>query len=299
MKLRQGGLILGVLVILCSPAAVLAAGSKKAPAKAEKAPAKLSAARIIEKNVAARGGLKAWRGIQSMTWKGKMDVGYGDSLSRSQRYIASTAKARRGKRPQPQPAADSKDNAPKQVQVPFLLEMKRPAKSRIEIEFAGKTAVQVYDGTKGWLLRPYLNRDDWEPFSPEQAKSQQGKWDLDGPLIDYAAQGTKVELAGVEPVEGRNAYKLKLTHKSGEVQNVWIDAKTFLDVKVEGTPRQMDGKMRTVWVTQRDFRSVKGVKVPFVLETAVDGYDDTHKMIIEKVALNPQLEDSRFVKPKA
>jgi len=61
----------------------------------------------------------------------------------------------------------------------------------------------------------------------------------------------------------------------------------------------MDGKMRTVWVTQRDFRSVQGLKVPFVLETAVDGYADTHKMIIDKVALNPQLGDARFVKPEA
>jgi hypothetical protein len=83
------------------------------------------------------------------------------------------------------------------------------------------------------------------------------------------------------------------------VQHVWIDAKTFLDVKVEGTPRRMNGKMRTVWVTQRDFRSVQGLRVPFVLETAVDGYADTHKMIVDKVALNPKLDDARFMKPKA
>ena len=78
------------------------------------------------------------------------------------------------------------------------------------------------------------------------------------------------------------------------MQHVWIDAQSFLDVKVEGTPRRMDGKMRTVWVYQRDFRSVQGLMVPFVLETAVDGYRDTHKMAIEKVALNPGLNDSLF-----
>ena len=58
-------------------------------------------------------------------------------------------------------------------------------------------------------------------------------------------------------------------------------------------------RMRTVWVTQRDFRSVQGLRVPFVLETAVDGYADTHKMFIDKVALNPKLDDALFVKPKA
>jgi outer membrane lipoprotein-sorting protein len=292
MRSSRGRLLLGVLVGLCFPVALLAATSKRGPAK-------LTAKQIVEKHVAARGGLQAWRGVQSMVWKGKMDVGLGDSAARSARYVSS-AMARKGKGPRtPPPPVEGKDDARKQVHVPFVLEMKRPARSRIEIEFAGKTAVQIYDGKNGWLLRPYLNRNDWEPFTAEQAKSQQGKWELDGPLIDYAAEGTKVELVSVEPVEGHDAYKLRLTHKSGEVQHVWVDAKSFLDVKVEGIRRRMDGKTRTVWVTQRDFRSVQGLRVPFVLETAVDGYADTHKMVIDKVALNPNLDDARFVKPKA
>ena len=288
-------LLLGVLVGLCLPGTLLAAEGKAAGGKTK--PAKLTASQIVQKHVAARGGLQAWRGVQSMAWSGEMEVGYADSAERSARYVSS-AMARKGKAPRTS-SAGGKDDSRKQAQVPFVLEMKRPAKSRIQIEFAGKTAVQVYDGSNGWLLRPYLNRDVWEPFTAEQARSQQGRWELDGPLIDAAAKGTRVELAGVERVEGRDAYKLKLTRKSGEVQHVWIDAKSFLDVKVEGTPRRMDGKMRTVWVTQRDFRSVQGVKVPFVLETAVDGYADTHRMTIEKVALNPRLDDARFVKPKA
>ncbi len=280
--------LFGVLVGVSLPLASLAADAKPRPAK-------LTAAQIVQKHVAARGGLKAWRAIQSMSWKGKMEVGSGDSVARSDRYV-SGAMARKGKGPRVPATAGGKE-APKQVLLPFVLEMKRPAKSRTELEFAGKTAVQVFDGKSGWLLRPYLNREDWEPFTAEQTKAQEGKSGLDGPVIDAAVQGTKVALVSVERVEGRDAYKLRLTHKNGDVQHVWIDAKTFLDVKVEGTPRRMDGKVRTVWVTQRDFRRVQGVMVPFVLETAVDGYADTHKMILEKVALNPPLDDGRFTKP--
>ena len=62
--------------------------------------------------------------------------------------------------------------------------------------------------------------------------------------MDYAAKGTKVELESIEPVAGHDAYKL--THKSGDVQHVWIDTRTFVDVKIEGPPRRMDDKMRTV-----------------------------------------------------
>ena len=92
---------------------------------------------------------------------------------------------------------------------------------------------------------------------------------------------------------------MKLTLKNGTVQHIWIDTHNFLDVRVEGTPRRMDGKMSTVWITQSDFRAVQGLMVPFVLETAVDVYPGTHKMLLEKVALNPKLDDARFTKPKA
>jgi len=262
-------------------------------ADAPAASAKLSATEIVDRNIAARGGLQAWRSVQTMSWTGKMDAG-GGSVERSRRV----AEGRRG-HVSKMGLPDNKDagKGDQQVQLPFVMEMKRPGKSRIEIEFAGKTAVQVYDGTNGWKVRPFLNRKEVEAFTADELKSEQGK-DLDGPLVDYAAKGTTVEVEGIEPVEGHDAYKLKLTTKSGAVQHVWIDKQSFLDVKVEGTPRRMDGKMRTVWVYQREFRSVQGVMIPFLLETAVDGYHENHKMIIEKAVVNPKLDDNLFAKPK-
>jgi outer membrane lipoprotein-sorting protein len=287
----QGRLFLGALAGLCFPLALLAADAAPQVAK-------LSAAQIVEKNVAARGGSQAWRGVQTVTWNGKMDVGYADSAVRSARYVSNAEKSRTAKQ-KLLAAKGAEAEAAKQVQLPFLLEMKRPSKSRVEIEFNGKTSIQVYDGSSGWMMRPYLNRNDWEPFSPDQAKEQAANPGLDGALVDYAQKGTKVEFESVVPVEGHNAYQLKLTMKNGDIRHAWIDAQSFLDVKIEGTPRRMDGRMRTVSVYQRDFRSVQGLMVPFVLETAVDGYKDTHKMIIEKVSVNPVLDDSLFARPKS
>jgi hypothetical protein len=141
-----------------------------------------------------------------------------------------------------------------------------------------------------------LNRNDAEPFTAEEAKSESEKVDIEGPLVDYAAKGTKVELAGVEQVAGHSAYKLKLTMKSGDAQNIWIDTQSFLDVKVEGMPRRMDGKMHKVWVMQRDFRSVQGLMIPFVCETVVEGYPQTHALTLETVVVNRALDDARFSK---
>jgi outer membrane lipoprotein-sorting protein len=297
MRSRRARLLVGLLTAVCVPAAWWATDARAAGQTAEQ---------IVEQHVAARGGLAAWHAVQTMSWAGKMDAGVGDSVARSQNYLAQTWGSKSSKVRAAMAAAAKKGQTPKeqqpaaqQVQLPFVLEMKQPGKSRIELEFAGKTAIQVYDGKQGWLKRPYLNRNDWEPFSAEQAKASAGKWDMDGPLIDYAAKGAKVALEGVEKVDGRDAWKLKLTLKDGAVQHVWIDQKSFLDVKVEGTPRRMDGKMHTVWILQRDFRSVQGVMLPFELVTVVEGYPDQHGTQLQKVAVNPKLDDSRFVKPAA
>jgi hypothetical protein len=284
-------LLVSLFLWLCCSMPMLAADTKTPRTE-------LSAAQIVEKHIAARGGLQAWRTVQAMSWTGKMDAGTGTN-DRAERIIES----RRGHHVNKVNITDSKDamakeKGPEQVQLPFVLEMKRPRKSRVEIQFAGKTAVQVYDGVNGWKVRPFLNRNDVEPFTAAEVKSEQGRAELDGPLVDYAAKGTKVELEGVEKIQGRDAYKLKLTTKTGDVQHVWIDAQNFLDVKIEGAPRRMDGRMHTVWIYQRDFRSVQGLIIPFALETEVEGYRDTHKMIIEKVAVNPKLDDALFAKPK-
>jgi hypothetical protein len=275
-----------VLSLAVSLSLSLAAVAQTAP--------KLTAAQIVEKNIAARGGLQAWRSVQTMTWKGKMDAGTGDSAARSRAFAMSS-----GGKMQPASRMEmDKAQAEKQVQLPFTTEMKRGRKSRVELEFAGKTAIQVYDGSNGWLVRPYLNRNDVESFTAEQLQSESQSAEIDGYLVDYTAKGNKVELAGVEQVEGKDTYKLKVTQKSGDVKYIWIDSQSFLDVRVSGPQRRMDGKMRNVYVYQRDFKSVSGVMIPYTLETAVEGYRDTHKTVLESVVINPKLDDALFTKPQ-
>jgi outer membrane lipoprotein-sorting protein len=270
------------------------AKTRAAPeAKAKTTAPKLSAAQIVRKHVVARGGLQAWQGVQALSMTGKMDAGTGDSVARSTRLAKQNRKGRR----EVVPAAQ--EGPEKQVQLPFTLAEARPHRSRLEIEFAGKTAVQVYDGTNGWKVRPFLNRSEVEPLTPQEAQVEAETPGLDGLLIGHEAKGTKVEAEGAEKVDGRDAYKLKVTTKAGVVRRVWVDAKTFLDVKVEGFPRRMDGKLHQVFVYQRDFRSVQGVKIPFVLETVVDGYPQKHQIHLEKVAVNPKLDAATFAKPKA
>ena len=182
------------------------------------------------------------------------------------------------------------------MQLPFVMDLKRPNLMRFEMEFRGDTAVQAYDGTNGWKLRPFLGRNEVEPFTQEEMKQAAQQQDLDGFLIDYAAKGTKVESEGMEKVNRHDAYKLKLTLKDGQVRHVWVDAKTFLDVKIDGT-RRMDGKPRPVATYFSDYKTVKGVKIPFTMETSVEGVRGSEKIAIAKVEINPKLTGTEFARP--
>ncbi len=284
-------------LVVCLPLAsavlVLAAGDNTpAPGKT------LSAIEIVNKNVEARGGLQAWRSVQTMSLAGKLGAGGNQRASINTLPTGGKAKT---EEPPPRPAEE--------VFLPFVMELKRPRKMRFELQFAGQTAVQVYDGSTGWKLRPFLNRRVVEPYTSDEIKMASTQADLDGPLVDYAAKGTKVEFAGVDKVENRDGYKLKLTLKNGDVTNIWIDAQTFLEQKIQGQPRRLDGIDHPVEVYFRDFRAVKGLQIPYVLETRVlpvthtalgakDPSVPPEQTIIEKVEVNPKLDETLFVKPQ-
>lgn len=224
---------------------------------------KLSAAQIVDRNVAARGGLDAWRAVNTLTLSGQMEAG-------------------------------GKTNA----ELPFVMKMKRPRMSRLEIRFQGQSAEQVYNGSQGWKLRPFLGRDEIEPFAPEEAKAAEDWQELDGPLVDYASKGTKVELQGMEKVEGHDSYKLLLTLKDGTQQHVWIDASTFLERKIDGEPRKLDGRMRNVAIYYRDYKTDNGLTMPHTFETIVEGGKQNHQMHIDHVSINQPMEDTLFAKPQ-
>ena len=68
------------------PIILLGAGLLPALAAAESksaTPGGLSAAQIVDKHVAARGGLQAWRAVQTLSVTGKLEAGSGDSAARS------------------------------------------------------------------------------------------------------------------------------------------------------------------------------------------------------------------------
>jgi outer membrane lipoprotein-sorting protein len=231
-------------------------------AQAQKSSADLTVDQIVARNIAARGGLEAWRDVQSLSMMGRMEAGGKHNMS-----------------------------------LPFVLELARGRRKRLEIQFHGQTAVQVYDGVNGWKLRPFLNRHQVEPYTPDEVKLASYESDLDGPLVDYSGKGTRIELDGQEKVDDHDAYRLKLTLKGGQVRHLWIDAKSFLELKIDGTTRRMDGRYRPVATYFREYTKTSGLILPSVLETVVEGVKRPEKIRTQSVVVNAGIDGSRFAKP--
>jgi len=130
----------------------------------------------------------------------------------------------------------------------------------------------------------------------EELKDMPDESDGDGPLVDYKAKGSKVELVGKEDSDGKPVYRLKISCKSGDVRSYLIDAATFLTTKWEGTRKV--GDQNLPWeCALSDYREVGGLKFPFKIDQGSPGTQYQQTLTVVKVDINPKIDDSHFAKP--
>ncbi|MCX6550446.1 MAG: outer membrane lipoprotein-sorting protein [Acidobacteria bacterium] len=214
---------------------------------------------IIAKNLDAKGGIARQKAVQSVRMTGKMTLGPG-------------------------------------IEAPIVLEMKRPKSMRIDISFQGMTITQAYDGTTAWMLNPMSGRTDPEPMPSEAVKLIEEQADMDGPLMDYKAKGSTVELLGKEKAEGTDCYKLKVTLKNGDVRTFYIDTETYLDVKLE-SKTMLRGSEQVSDTIVGDYKEVGGMMMAHSIDSGQPGAAGRQKMTVEKIELNVPIEDARFTMP--
>jgi len=179
---------------------------------------------------------------------------------------------------------------------PFLLQMRRPNKMRTEFVFQGMTGIQAFDGERAWAVLPMAGKTEPEYLPAEASREAAEQADIEGPLVNAAAKGHKVELLGHEKVDGRDCVKLMVTLKSGTVRYVYLDAVTFLEVKGEG--RRMAGGDEVMLETYyRDYRDVGGLKLPFLIEAGPAKRPEKQKIVLDAIQLNVLLRGTEFDRP--
>ena len=176
-------------------------------------------------------------------------------------------------------------------------EVKPPGRVRTEFAFQGVTAVFACDGSACWSVEPLAGIFEAQPMSEADTSLATEQANIVGPLVHWKARGHTVELLGKETVDGREAYKLKVTLSSGGEQIDFLDAETALLVRRD-TTRTLGGQQLELQTTYSDFRPVGGVVFPHLIRSSAEGRPDVLEIIVEEAELNTPVDDARFEMPE-
>ena len=172
-------------------------------------------------------------------------------------------------------------------------ENKRSNMVRQEFSLQGLTGVNAFDGTNGWKIEPWQGKKDAEPLGEEEMKQIVESSDFDGPLVNYQQKKNKIEFVGMEPVEGTDAFKLKVTLADGDVRYYYMDTDYYVPIKID-TKRMIRGAEREYETSLGDYKEVAGWYLPHSIETNVKGSQNKQKITYEKIEANVPMDDSRF-----
>ena len=175
----------------------------------------------------------------------------------------------------------------------ITVEEKRPNLVRLDLDLPQGSLVQAFDGTDAWGSNPGGLP---QKRSAEDSRALADSADIDGPLVDYKAKGRKVELVGVEDVAGSPAYRLKVTAKGGTVSNLWIDQRTWHEIKMTQV-HTANGQEMEVENLFSNFKPVDGVMMPFTVEQRAGPID--MKEDFASAEVNKPIDDAAFRMPAA
>lgn len=176
-------------------------------------------------------------------------------------------------------------------------EWKRPDRYRLDSTPPESRAniVYAFDGRTWWHVMPMLSAEPQE-MPAEMAAIMEGQVDADGPLVEYAKKGHRVELLGREDVNGKPAYKLRVHLKGAadaDCHDYFIDAQSFLLVRIRGR-HVVRGETVESEATMSDYRPVDGLLVAHTTmqRDCATGVESTST--VEKVEFNVDIPDERF-----
>ncbi|MCO6499833.1 MAG: insulinase family protein [Vicingus serpentipes] len=108
----------------------------------------------------------------------------------------------------------------------------------------------------------------------------------------YDELGFKFELLGIEPVEGKDAYKMVSTQPNGDTKTEWYDVATKLQVKSMQTQDDGKGGSIAVITTYADYKEVDGIQYAHTIKESFGPQSLDMKVI--SIEQNKGLEDTIF-----
>lgn len=213
---------------------------------------------VLENYYEAIGGLKNWEAVRTMILQGTM-ISQGTAVPVKATYM-------------------------------------RPNKCKVEFKIKDAILVQAHDGEKSWQFNPHGKIKLPQPMSKGRSDYLHDTCDIDGPLNNYKDKGNEIEFLGQEEIYGNNTYKLRVKHKTGNVQTYYLDSSTFLPLRLDGV-YQIDGVETKVTTSYFNYKKKGKLMIPYKLDLDIAGAPGTEQVNIRSVTINPPVKESIFKKP--
>lgn len=215
-----------------------------------------SADEIVNKYITAIGGADNWKKVNSMTSEGNLKVQGAD--------VAVTMTVLNGKG------------------------------MRQNISLMGMTGYSIVTPDSGWNFMPFQGQQKPEPVTAETLKESADQYDAQGSLLDYKTKGHSIEYLGKEDVEGTEAHKMKLTHKSGKTETMFFDPASYLMIRTV-TKQKANGQETEVTTSLSNYKKLpEGILVPMSINIPVGPPGQNADLTITKVEINKPVDEAIF-----
>jgi len=184
---------------------------------------------------------------------------------------------------------------PAPMELPMLIELKRPNKQRVELVVRGMTQITTFDGKDGWIKTPWAAEKNAVPLKPEEIESL-AESEFDSPYLDWQAKGWKVEYLGAAAAGGRNAYRVRFTLSNTESIVGSFDVRTYQEVQREKIYQSLGNELTLLSIFD-DYQMVQGISFPFYIVHRAVNRGRRLKLLLDRIDVNPVLNDPRFAKP--
>ena len=209
---------------------------------------------IINKHIAAIGGADAWKKVNSIILTGSLKIN-GADIS-----VIQTVLNGKG--------------------------------TRQDINAMGMMGYTIMSPTSGWKFFPFQGQKEPEPITADDLKESQESLDAQGNLLDYKIKGHTVDYLGTEDVDGVEALKIKETLKSGKVETLFFDPKTYYIIRTI-SKQKANGKESDVTTNLSNYqKSPEGLLMPWSIGLPIG------ELVINKVEINKPIDESIFNLPK-
>ena len=171
----------------------------------------------------------------------------------------------------------------------------RPNKLKQETTLQGQQMVMAFDGQTAWTINPLMGATRRRPIEGPELDSSRPRPTWTARSSTTRAKGTTVELLGEETVDGvKKPYKLKITRKDGQSQELFLDADTGLEVKAVNEVVQ-PGPEASRRELLLELPPVGGLTMAHTISQKIMGQDVV--FTIDKVEILPEVDDAIFKMP--